>query len=133
MTAVVPALDSWLTDPARKADYIMACFLNTDNDQSVEHWGELFSLSYLIQQHTDSPENLRNAMQQSLNILMTRYFGQADVRVTLVSPSGGLSRSTATFDLKIDASVAFDGQRYSLGRLLSLVNGKFAKISEINV
>lgn len=131
MTIVVPTLDAsgWLTGVAEKADKLMTYFLICDYSQSNVHQGSIKSLPFLIQKRSNNLFYLREDVSSALVSLFNNYFDKTEANVDIDDKT--TADKEARFDLRISIIIVHEGVRYSLGRLLTIVNTNITKVIEI--
>lgn len=130
MANVVPTLDTsgWVSGPAEKAERLMAYFFVSEYSQSEVHAGQIKSLPYLVSMYGREPYALRGEAERALIGILRPYFDDVDASVSVpveVDPS------TNKIDLTVTCTVVQDGKSYSLGRMLTYVNSKLSKVSDL--
>lgn len=131
MSNAYPSLTStgWITDPAQRADLLLYDFFVANYSQSIIFRGKIKSLSYFIQRNTDLFV-LRDVLQQAISTLLNSYYDSAEVSIKIIpvtDDNGNVSKEF-TMDIQLSAVVIQDGKRYSLGKLINVVNASVSKI-----
>ena len=131
-TQVSPSftIAGWIKDPYAKADNLMACFYATDYSQSREWLGKLHSLPSILQRAANNEIELRSIITSSLKSLFDAHYDNSNVEVTVVDESaeGG---SEAKLNIIVRVIFSQSNVRMSLGRALSVVNGKFSTVTNL--
>ncbi len=128
-TIVVPTLSGsgWLTGVAERADALLSYFLVSDYTQSNTHKGGIASLPYIIQRETRNIFSLKEDISGALGTLLRRYFDDATVSVSIDNTD---SRS-ARYNLTLSVTISDGGKRYSLGKLIDVVNNRVHRVTNL--
>lgn len=129
-TPPYPTLDStgWITKPEAKADAVMLGYLQANYSQSVLFQGKIRSFQYTLQQNQHNPSNLESAVEEDLQTIYGAYFDLAEVRCRVRELGKAHTGSDSAFDVELSIDVLQNGVRVSVGRLLSVIDSKVAKI-----
>lgn len=117
-----------LRDPAEKVDALLADFWASDANQSFLFDGQIANLSYLLQQAGPDIISLQFNIRSALERHFEPHFETALVEVTDDTDENQSARIT----LRLAITVTQNGVRYDVSNLLSMVNGKFEKITKFN-
>jgi len=128
-TIVVPTLSGsgWLTGVAERADALLSYFLVSDYTQSNTHRGGITSLPYLIQNKSRNIFSLKEDIASALSLLLRRYFDNASVSVELDNPDA----RSARYNLTLSVIITDAGKRYSLGKLIDVVNNRVHRVTNL--
>jgi hypothetical protein len=131
MSEVVTTMDSagWLTNPAQKADRLMAYFLVNNHSQSNLFLGQVRSLPYIIQSNPNDMPSVQTQVSNALNTVFGAAFDQVQVSVAMTGGAKSLGGSASIYDISIQVDCTQDGVTQSLGRLINIVDSKIAKVS----
>lgn len=130
-TAAVPTLSikGWVDSLAEKVDILIAQFFASDSSQSQLYpAGEIANLQVLIYNNTNNIPGLQQDLRAKLEAYLSRYFDGASVDVGNDFKTKGSGNVT----MHIYAEVTQDKTTYVVANLLSIVDGKFEKITKIN-
>ncbi len=126
----VPSLstDGWVTDIRKKADLVLAHYFASDYSQSNVFLSKITSLAYQVQQAGSNTFELKRLIESDLQQYLGRYFDnvQVDIRIEDEDSSG-----TNRYNIVFDATVAENGIRYSVGRLIEVQNSKIKRIVKL--
>lgn len=127
MEIAIPSLsaEGFITDIRKMGDMVMAHYFASDFSQSNAFYGQITSLAYHVQQYGHQPERLRDEIETRVTQYLERYFDGATVTVTITDHEQG---SPNRYNINFDAVVIKGDQRYSLGRLIEVQNGKVKNI-----
>jgi len=129
--AAVPTLSvkGWVNSLAEKVDILIAQFFASDSSQSQLYpAGEIANLQVLIYNNTNNIPGLQQDLRAKLEAYLSRYFDGASVDVGNDFKTKGSGNVT----MHIYAEVTQDKTTYVVANLLSIVDGKFEKITKIN-
>lgn len=131
MVTPVPSLGGtgWVTEIAERADKLTSYFFISDYSQSTLYEGNITSLPWLIQQFGQDETALVRETREALQVYFGRYFEQVQVDVSTQVDD---SEAPGTINMRIDVTVYENGQKYSLGRLVSSLDSKITKIITLN-
>lgn len=116
-----------MSDPPLIADRVMRNFFVANYSQTNVHYGEIQSLPYLIYKDAENMELLKNDIETALGKLLRGYFESVDVNVEIKNLEEEVE---SVQNITIDVVVQSGLNRYSLGRLIYLANGRISKIEE---
>lgn len=126
----VPTLSSsgWVTALHEKADLLLSHLFAADLTQSFLYDGQVTSIQGIVEQYSNDPVKLSGAMQDAVTKYFTRYYSSPIVETTLndIDPA-----TTNGVNLNIWIQVVENGQTYSLGAILNVVNSKFTVVTNI--
>lgn len=111
-----------------KVDILMAHFYASDANQDYLHAGSIANLSILLQESGNNLPQLKERVRATLEQYLGRYFETALVDVRDDADTNFSNR----VEMSISALVTQDGERYDVSHLLSLIDGKFEKITKLN-
>lgn len=115
----------WITDPVTIADTIFAHFLLSEHHQSYIHLGEVSSLPYILQNHSNDPEGYCTEMKKTLSLYFGKYFPSSEVEVFLTNPDSESSAVEVSMSVKFEDS---KGQSYSLSKVIQIKDSVSGKI-----
>ena len=132
MGIVVPTLsiEGWLSDARLQASYLMKYFLVSDYSQSNDYQGQVKSLPYYIQRGSGNFFYLQEDIQNALKELFGRHFDDAEVGVKIVTSDDLPEIDKSRFNIDITVIVTKAGTRFSLGRLLQIINEDISLVKE---
>lgn len=111
-----------------KVDRLMAYFFASDANQDHNFKGEIANLSILLQECGNEVLQFRERLRASLEQYMGRNFDTAVVAVWDDSDTNYSDRINVKFSVMVTEA----GERYDVANQLTLVNGKFEKITQLN-
>ena len=111
-----------------KLDTLMAHFFASDANQDFLHNGFIANLSILLQECGQDIIQLKERIRSDLTQYFGRFFDEAIVTVD----DDSATTATGKVNLVITALVTQDGIQHDVANCLSLVNGKFEKITKLN-
>jgi len=127
----VPVLSSagWITDPSGKIDALLAHFYESMKSQTLLYGNNVSSLQYLLQQFGNSPNDLAQNLERTLEKYLGRYYdlATASVNADITSTDNG-----SGYGLNVYCSITENGKAYSVGNLLKISNAKLASVIKIN-
>jgi len=110
-----------------KLDSLLAYFFASDANQDYLHNGYIVNLSALLQQCGQDIIKLKERIRSDL----TQYLGRSFDEV-IVSVDSDNDQGSGKVNITISALVTQEGIQYDVANRLSLVNGKFEKITKLN-
>lgn len=130
---VVPALsaDGWVQSSKERADYLLSHFYLSDYSQTHLYTGNVSSLSYIMTTYGHDKYLLQTNLQKTLQDYFVRYnFKNVIVDINIVDETPDSNKQI----LKIYMGFTDEeGQEITLENILSIINGKFAKVvSKVN-
>jgi hypothetical protein len=128
----VPTLSSlgWVSTVEQKGDFALSYFITSEYSQSVLYQGNIESLQYLVKMYASDPLKLEEEISNSLEGLMTRYFGEsATARVDVQDPDPDRPQELT---IRFWCIVRENEREYSLGRSVLLTDSRIAKIAKLN-
>jgi len=132
MGTMVPTLSSigWIDTIEEKGDHVLSYFITSEYSQSVLYHGKISSLQWLVQRHGKNEVDLEREVNETLEGLMTRYFGD-DTEVS-VTVSERDPEQPGKLTIHFQCIVREGSHSASLGRRVEFLNGKLANIATIN-
>ena len=132
----VPTLSEagWLLDMPKKADQLLCYYLESDYSQtSLLPSGSVKSFQWTLQRWNNNTDEIISAVAGDLNSLLGPYFESVSVDVQAAIPTVGIHAGKDSFlDIRIDVTVAQNGERISLGKAISTGNAKILKVIPIH-
>jgi hypothetical protein len=130
-TQPVPILDEngWLTEPAPKADQLMAWYFVSEESQTSLYLGSITSLPAQIQKYGNDPLLLQTNVGSDLEKYFGRYFDQVAADITV---NVNTSATDERMNLIVRVTVMQDNVNLDVGALVSYLNGKVVEIIRIN-
>lgn len=127
----VPSLSAsgWVEEISERADKLMAYYLTSDYSQSEIYAGTVVSLQYHIEQYGHNTTELRTHVENGLRGYFERYFDSAEVTLTINDPTSDDDNRT---ELKVECYITDNGSKYSLGRLIAVIDSKVVSFIDIN-
>lgn len=120
MKATIPTLSKAgvISDPKQAMLYLFKSFLTID--KSVSNWwkANVHSLMFLVKRHAKSPEELRDAVDESLTQLFNVYFEDVKVQVDIESATELNIYDTPSVNLKMALLVEDSGRTHQLSAVL---------------
>jgi hypothetical protein len=126
----VPSLSSkgYLRSITEKLDSLLAHFHASDINQDHIHHGTISNLAAIVKEAGHDIPKFKSELRRVLEQYLGRNFDMAVVEVDDDTDVNDSNRVNVTYS----AMVSQAGQRYDLAHQLSLVNGKFEKITKLN-
>ena len=125
---VVPALsaDGWVQSSKERADYLLSHFYLSDYSQTHLYTGNVSSLSYLMTTYGHDKYLLQTNLQRTLQDYFVRYnFKNVIVDITVEEESPDSNKQMLKIYMGFTDE---DGQDITMENVLSIINGKFAKV-----
>lgn len=134
-TPPYPSLDStgWITKPEAKADAVMLDYLQANYSQTVLFKGLVKSFQYTLQQNQHKPTRLQSAVEEDLKSIYGAYFDLAEVQCRVTEKGKEYTGSDSAYDVEISVDVLQNGARVSIGRYLSVIDGKLMEIAPLQL
>lgn len=128
MSAPLPTLDGWITDPNQRAERMLGYFLTANPYASSVLYDDIYSLQDLVSKYQDNPTQLAEEVSAALRRQFSRVWqdSRATVR-SLDSDTKGDSRYT----LKITLEFRENNKSYQLSSAIAVNNGIINKINAI--
>jgi hypothetical protein len=124
------SLAGWVVTPQQKADYLMAYFYESMNNQTYIFNGQVISIQYLIEQNAGNMAKTCDAVRTALEQYLGRYYQDAIVQVTTDDVTD--DNPSSLINMTISMSVVEGGVPYGISQLISLSNSKFMQAVTIN-
>jgi len=127
----LPTLSSsgFVSGIAEKADRLMSYYFVSEDSQSNLYRGQITSLPKQIQLLGNDEQALTSRITKELERLLGSYFDGVEVNVTTAIPN---TQDPNRINVTVSATVAENGQQYSLAKLINVVNSRIVKIIDIN-
>lgn len=131
MSAKVPTLTAaaWVDHPAEKADQLLSYYFVAEDSQTQLYPGYVISLPAQVQKWGHDEHELRLRIRDDLEAYLRPYFDEVAIEITTSMPAAD---ETNRFDITLSCIVTDKGERYSLGRLISVMNSKIVRIAYLN-
>ena len=109
----IPSLSTvgWTKDYNEIMKKLYVYFITSEYSQSNSYYGEIASLKYILQSHSEV-EDIKLAIQRVLLNMYDRYFDNVDVVVDIIQTD-----STTSYTINIIA-IASDGLTYKLNKTI---------------
>lgn len=117
----------WVTGMYEKIDLIFSYWLLSQYSQTTYHKGHVKSLQYIIKENGSNPPRLSDAVKKDLEDLLKPYIDHVDIRVTYKQRDEG-----PFWDYTISLNLIHAGYRWEQWKALTLKDGKFEAINELN-
>lgn len=116
-----------VSDPAEKANAILANYISSLYSQSTLYYGTIHSLKHDERTSGMDPTAMCSTVTQALKDLFKPYYTNADIKVRYEPITTGIH-----YRLFISGSL-YDGKvRYDLAKSIDFNNGKFVNEGEVN-
>ena len=127
MTAVVPTLSpaGWVSDPADKADFLMADLFTSNKHQTFLYGSNVTSASDMIQKNGKNVSRMIESLRDGVEKYLSGYF---DFALVTVKTDDSYDINSAQYGLTIAITVNEAGKSYSISNLLTIKNSKFAGV-----
>jgi len=109
----IPSLSTvgWTKDYNEIVQKLYMYFIVSEYSQSNSYYGEIASLKYILQSHSEI-EDIKLAIQKALLNMYDRYFDSADVVVDIIETDNSVSYATNII------AIASDGETYKLNKTI---------------
>lgn len=111
-----------------KTDRLMAIFFASDTHQDYIYEGSISNLSIILQESGNDILQVRERLRSTLERFMGNHYDTVVVMVLDDTETNFSSRINIT----ISITVTEEGERYDVANLLTLIDGKFEKITKLN-
>jgi len=130
MTIAVPTLttDGFVQNIGPLADRLLSYFLVSEYSQSNIYYGKISSLAYLVYKYGSDPQQMNIEIQRTLQTYLDRHFDSVTIRVTIEDDPE--NPDSGQYGLRLDIQVSKDGERYSLGKEVSVINSKLVSLMD---
>lgn len=122
------SIDGWVNSSIKTADYIFSDFLTSQYSQSYLYYGNISSLSYILQKSHGNISSAIENVRSSLSNYFGKYFNsvlvEVNERVNNENPSFGAIEIYVQFTDSL-------GKSYSLGKLAEIADTKIVKVINI--
>lgn len=130
MTTSIPTLSSigWVKTPAKKADYVLSCFIANNKSDSVLFKTD--SLPYTLKQFANQPIELQDELRRILENLMRDAF-RGDQVTTEVFVDNTDATKPSELSIRFTCRITVDGVEYNVGKLVESIDSKITAIRNI--
>jgi hypothetical protein len=111
-----------------KTDRIVAHFFASDSSQDYIYAGTIANCSILLQECGNDILQFRERLGATLQTYMARLYDSVTVDVWDDTETNFTSRINVKFSIEVTQG----GERYDVANLLTLIDGKFEKITKLN-
>lgn len=118
-----------IRDPQEKASWLLAYYLTSNYSQSNIFRGSILSLPKRIQEFDRDVEDLRSKLREDIENLLRPYFDDVSCLVTTSFPEKDDPRAV---NATVEVIFTEAGERYSLGRVISVAGNKAFHVMSIN-
>jgi signal recognition particle subunit SEC65 len=128
--AYLPLLteEAWNNDSLSVLDGLIAHFYASDYSQTYIYKDQVASLAYLIYQNKDHDE-LRNAVSNTLERYVRRYFDEVDVKCEIIQDSENPGLYTIIISCIV---IDNEGVEYSIAKAIKIKDSKLKSIVTVN-
>lgn len=128
----VPTLSTfgYVRTPAEKIDFLLAHFFYSDKLQTAIYGDKVASFQWIIEEKAGSMVDTCRKVQQDLSAYLRRYYQTTDVSVKFEDEDP--KKSSTRVRMLINATVTENGIRYSVSKLVRIIDGKFKEFMDIN-
>jgi hypothetical protein len=122
-------IKGWINATEDVADYMVACFMESNPSQLVFSRDQSTSLQYLLKENAGFPTELETKLQSALDKKLKTVFGdQSYANVTVDNKPDDDTKFTINFTGYIITAE----RSYTLGRAVQIQDSRVVKIAEIN-
>lgn len=121
--------EGWVSTAASIADNLFAHFFVSDYSQTQLYLNQVASFSWILQEGQGDMSKISTLTQETLEKYFGRYFSNVIVEVSTANDTETPNKASVTIYVSFKDK---DGKKYVLGKLLSMLNSKVAKIIDIN-
>lgn len=127
----VPSLSAggWLSGLQEKTDLLMAHIFAANASQSFVFSGKVTSVQGIIEANVGNVNRFCQNLRSALEVYFGNYFQHCLCEVTSDDITAENTSSNVTVYIWIQVTEL--GQKYSVGKVLSLVNSRFASVTNI--
>lgn len=118
----------WITSITEKLDLMMAHFHASDANQDFLHAGSIANLAMLIKESGNDIPRFKHGLRTVLEQYLGHIFEMVVVDVNDDLEQQQSNRVHVSYAVMVTEA----GQRYDLSYQLSLIDGKFEKITKLN-
>jgi hypothetical protein len=111
-----------------KTDRVIAVFFASDANQDYIHKGAIANLSILLQEAGNDILQFRERLRSTLERYLESQYDSVTVQVWDDTETNLSSRVNVSFSVQVTQA----GERYDVAHLLTLIDGKFEKITKLN-
>jgi hypothetical protein len=121
----------WVSSKQKKADYLLAHFLEAQYSQSMIYQGRVSSLQWIIAQNAQDIEKTKRLLQETFEDYLSAYYETASVEVT--SDADEPDSTVAKVTLRMSATVTEkNGSPTSFVAMISIEDSKVSNFIRLN-
>ena len=120
---------SWTNSPTIVADALMAHFMVAEFSQSYIYRGRVSSLPYVAQNNQNNLQAYATELQSTLETYFSRYFNSVVVDTNVITDPENSDQEAVNLYLEYTDTV---GNKHTLSKLASFVDGKFSELTTLN-
>ncbi|WDS62375.1 hypothetical protein [Pseudomonas phage D6] len=122
-------LKGWIDHPEDKADYIIACFMESNYSMTVSHRDQNISLQYLLKEYANRMLDLETRLQKELDDKLKAAFNaDSYANVTVIEDTDKPSQFTINFT----GYVVTDSKTFTVGWMVQFQDSRVLKIAKLN-
>jgi len=122
-------LKGWIDHPEDKADYIIACFMESNHSMTVTHRDQNITLQYLLKIYANRMLDLETKLQDELDAKLKAAFNaDSYANVTVVEDAEKPSQYTINFT----GYVVTDSKTFTVGWMVQFQDSRVLKIAKLN-
>jgi len=122
-------IKGWIDHPEDKADYIISCFMESNQSMTVLHRDQNITLQYLLKVYANRMLDLEEKLQEVLDAKLKASFNErSSAHVTLDADLEDSSKYTINFT----GYVVTEEKTFTIGWLVQFQNASILKIAKIN-
>lgn len=128
----VPSLSTkgWISTVPEKADKLLCYYFLSEVGQS--DWYEIVSLPYQVATKGNQPNHIKDLIEADLYRYFLAYFPEGvEVNVTIIDKRSDGS-DIARYEIQTSVIVVVDGIKYSIAKLVSVVNSQITILENTN-
>lgn len=119
----------WIDHPEDKADYIIACFMESNQSMTVTHRVQNVTLQYLLKVYANRMLDLESKLQDVLDEKLKAAFNaQSYANVTVVAAPEEPSKFTINFT----GYIVTEDKTFTVGWMVQFQNSRVLQIARIN-
>ncbi|QBJ02593.1 hypothetical protein MZD04_gp064 [Pseudomonas phage Psa21] len=123
------SIKGWIDHPEDKADYVIACFMESNHSMTVSHREQNVTLQFLLKKFANRMLDLETALQDVLDAKLKAAFNansyaNVDVRADETNPS--------QFTINFTGYVVTDDKTFTVGWMVQFQDSRVLKIAKIN-
>ncbi len=132
MPKAIPTLGQtgWMRDFAGVADYLLACYITTNPEDSTLHFEQNTSMQYTLKEFAGNMLAIEERMHNDLLDKFQATFGNAsEITVEIAAED---DNKPDQFTIRFTGTVYDGSEAFVVGRLVQYENGKVVSIAKIN-